>query len=65
MKAAIQEIKVSCLGNPCLEGWPPIKTPAIKACVALPWLAVFYARCHTLLLGEISIVHVTPLGEDN
>lgn len=31
----------------------------------LPWLATLCMCCHTLLLGELSTVHVSPLGEDN
>lgn len=32
---------------------------------ALPWLAAFCVYCHTLLLGEINIVQMTPLSEDS
>lgn len=43
----------------------PNKNPGHQDLVELPWLTVLCVHCHTSLLGEASIVHTMPLGENN
>ena len=64
VKNTVQEIKVSSLATHVYI-FGPSKKPGHENLCELPWLAVFYARYHTLLLEELIVIHVTPLGEDN
>lgn len=57
--------KVSHAGSqPCLCDWHPVWT-GHRSWSQLPWLGILHDYCHTLLLVEVSIVCMTPLGEDH
>lgn len=41
-----------------------VKPWTLSLC-ALPWVAILHTCCHTLFLGGLSAMHMTPPGEDN
>lgn len=50
--------------QPCLHDRAPVKTLDTGS-GELPERALLCACCHTLLLGELRAVSVTPSGQDN